>query len=69
MRRLSMGEGKSCVQEGTGWWGWGLLRGSQRDRGTIMITGRWWRTLQGEGHDILPTQMWGPARTMWGQYA
>jgi hypothetical protein len=34
-----------------------------------MITGRWWHTLQGEGHDIFPTIMWGPARTLWGRYA
>ena len=48
MRRLALGEGKSWVEDGAGWWGWGLLRGSQRDRGTIMITGHWWRTLKGQ---------------------
>jgi hypothetical protein len=31
MRRLALGEGKSWVEDGAGWWGWGLLRGSQRD--------------------------------------
>ena len=57
MRRLALGEGKSWVEDGAGWWGWSLLRGSQRDHhdhGSLVAQP------QGGSHDILPTL--GPQR-------